>query len=154
MTKILAIDPGTTESGWVILDDDGTPLEFGKSSNDAVLGSVYDCAGNFRVVVEMVASYGMSVGAEVFETCVWIGRFVEASDGFAERIYRRDVKLHLCGVTNAKDGNIRQALIDRFGPGKAAAIGLKATPGPLYGMSGDMWQALALAVTAHDGGAK
>ncbi|MBV8782506.1 MAG: hypothetical protein JO353_14005, partial [Phycisphaerae bacterium] len=50
----------------------------------------------------------------------------------------------------AKDGNIRQALIDRFGPTKERAIGKKKSPGPLYGMSGDCWSALAVAVTYAD----
>jgi len=58
------------------------------------------------------------------------------------------VKMHLCGQARAKDANIRQALIDRFGG--AAAIGRKAAPGPLYGISGDVWQALGLAVTWWD----
>jgi hypothetical protein len=60
------------------------------------------------------------------------------------------VKMHLCGNTRAKDGNIRQALLDRFGPGKAIACGTKKQPGPLYGVSKDVWQALALAVTWSD----
>jgi len=60
------------------------------------------------------------------------------------------VKLHLTQTRRAKDANIRQALIDRYGPGKALAVGLKATPGPLYGLTGDCWSALAVAVTAAD----
>jgi hypothetical protein len=59
---------------------------------------------------------------------------------------RRAVKLALCGDSRAKDANIRQALIDRFG-GKDAAVGRKAAPGPLYGISRDVWSALAIAVT-------
>jgi len=153
MTTILAIDPGTTESGWVILED-GVPIEFGKNNNEYVLERVYGkhLAPTLatRMAIEMVASYGMPVGAEVFETCVWAGRFIEAWGGGEERVYRRDVKLHLCGQARAKDANIRQALIDRFGPGKDAAIGRKDTPGPCYGISGDVWAALALAVTVHD----
>ena len=66
-------------------------------------------------------------------------------------IYRKDVKLHLCGSPRAKDSNIRQALIDRFGPGKEKAIGLKKTPGPLYGVKSHVWAALAVAVTHLDG---
>src|SRR5699024_5972970 len=102
-----------------------------------------------RLVVEMIASDGMPVGREVFETCLWIGRFIQAAGG-AELVYRRDVKLHLCGSARAKDANIRQALIDRFGPGREKAIGIKAQPGPLYGFKRDMWAALAVAVTYAD----
>jgi hypothetical protein len=103
----------------------------------------------------MVASYGMAVGATVFETCVWSGRFIErwlsgrAYRPQPDRIYRKEVKMHLCGSMRAKDANVRQALIDRYG-GKEAAIGKKANPGPLYGMSGDCWSALAVAITAAE----
>jgi hypothetical protein len=40
----------------------------------------------------------------------------------------------------AKDANIRQALIDKLG-----AVGTKKAPGPLYGISGHLWAALAVA---------
>ena len=152
MATILAIDPGTTESGYVLLKR-GVPVEFGKVPNDDLLERCHKSPNNRlnRMAIEMVASYGMAVGAEVFETCVWAGRFIEAGGGGEVRVYRRDVKLHLTGQTRAKDANVRQALIDRFGPGKDKAIGKKASPGPLYGMAGDAWQALALAVYVHDG---
>jgi hypothetical protein len=111
-----------------------------------------------RVVIEMVACYGMPVGAEVFETCVWIGRYLEALgpnsvvDGYERvcRMKRQAVKLHLCHSNKANDATIRQALIDRFGPTKLEAIGNKAAPGPLYGVKADVWAALALAVTHWD----
>jgi hypothetical protein len=99
----------------------------------------------------MVASYGMPVGATVFETCVWIGRFIQAvcEVGFpAEkivRIYRKDEKMNLCHSMKAKDSNIRQALIDRFG-----IVGTKKEPGYFYGFKKDMWAAMAVAVTYHD----
>lgn len=105
------------------------------------------------LAIEMIASYGMPVGREVFETCVWIGRFIEAWGGPYTLVYRKDVKLHLCGQPRAKDSNIRQALIDRYG-GKDRAVGKKATPGPLYGVSADVWSALAIAVTFADGACK
>ena len=116
------------------------------------------CNGTDALAVEMVASYGMAVGAEVFETCVWIGRFIQVwfeggmiEDAYREArlVYRREVKLALCGNSRAKDSNIRQAIIDRYG-GKAGAIGKKKTPGPLYGITGDVWSALAVAITAAE----
>lgn len=157
---ILGIDPGTTESGWVVLDGAQTVHRSGTDQNRVVLNLVNQWAKNGKgpLAIEMIASYGMAVGKEVFETCVWIGRFVQAYEWWTSleptRIYRRDVKLHLCGNAKAKDANIRQALIDRYPPeqggGKTPQIGTKAQPGPLYGVTGDAWAALAVAVTARD----
>ena len=153
---VLGIDPGPEMSAWVLWDG-ATVLNHQKEGNATLLGTLArdafqrsDCLPT--VVIEHIASYGMSVGAEVFETCVWIGRFWEAADHClhpVSRLYRRDVTLHLCGQARAKDSNIRQALIDRFG-GKEKAIGKKATPGPLYGIKADEWSALALAITWRD----
>ena len=64
-------------------------------------------------------------------------------------VYRRDVKLFHCQTVRANDANIRAAIIDRFGPGKEKAIGKKSAPGPLYGIKGDEWSALAVALTAQ-----
>lgn len=149
MSLVLAIDPGTTHSGVVELKD-GRVIMAEVLSNRDVLQLIDETHAE-HMAVEMIASYGMAVGAEVFETCVWIGRFIEAwsnARGEAEqRIYRRDVKLHLCGSAKAKDANIRQALIDLYG-GKAEAIGTSKKPGPLYGVKSHAWAALAVAVTA------
>ena len=67
----------------------------------------------------------MAVGAEVFETVHWSGRFTEALwPTPVVQLPRRAVKLHLCGSARAKDPNIRQALLDRFGarPPPAQAV--------------------------------
>jgi len=103
-----------------------------------------------RLVIEQIRSYGMAVGAEVFDTCVWTGRFIQAWGGPHTMVPRIDVKMHLCKSPRAKDTNVRQALIDRFGPGKDKAIGTKKNPGPLYGFKRDMWAALGVAVTYWD----
>lgn len=66
------------------------------------------------VVIERLASYGMPVGRNVFETCEWVGRFTQAAQKPVDYIYRQDEKLHLCHDSRAKDANIRRALIDRF----------------------------------------
>lgn len=159
MTLILAIDPGPVESAYVYYDTaTRRPTFWTKQQNDRVGREIemnygFDDHVLDDCVIEMVASYGMPVGAEVFETCVWIGRFMELwvpwHNTEAKRIFRLAVKLHLCGDSRAKDANIRQALIDRFG-GKEKAIGRKASPGPLYGMTGDCWSALAVAITTAE----
>lgn len=155
--RILAIDPGYTQSAFCETLD-GMPCWSGMSDNAAVRALLIDVFGRPSVhrpdhlAIEMVASYGMAVGVEVFETVRWIGRFQEAYEsrgGAVRLIFRKDVKLHLCGDTRAKDSNIRQAIIDRFGPGKDKAIGRKAAPGPLYGIKADVWSALAVAITAE-----
>jgi hypothetical protein len=164
MQTILAIDPGTSESGWCLFDGDGV-LNSGVFSNARMLELVRAGASLNAVLpppvtlaIEMIASYGMPVGREVFETCLWIGRFTQAwHDPEAVRhVYRKDVKMHLCGTPKAKDGNIRQALIDLFpasGGGKTPQIGTKAKPGPLYGVSTHVWPALGVAVTVAAGAA-
>jgi hypothetical protein len=143
---ILAIDPGTVQSAWVVWD--GTALvDFGIDPNDTVRQFIHGWNGVGTVVIEKIESYGMAVGAEVFETVFWTGRFAEAAVPHpVVRLPRRAVKLHLCGSARAKDANIRQALLDRWG-GKAAAMGRKANPGALYGIKADLWAALAVAVT-------
>ena len=151
---LLAIDPGPQASAWVEYDN-GRLVSFGIGPNRELLRVIYGSeAAEFAV--EMIASYGMSVGADVFETAVWSGRFIQTwahyrRESTVRRVYRRDVKLTLCGSSRAKDANVRQALIDKFGPGKDKAIGRKAAPGPLYGVSSHVWSALAVAVTADEG---
>lgn len=145
---LLAIDPGSENSAFVSLNDEGIS-SFGIWPNSKIAGwkrAKYSAPGA-HLAIEMVASYGMPVGAEVFATCVWIGRFIQAWDGPFTLIYRKQITSHLCGSGKAKDANVRRALIDRFGPGKVIAIGTKKAPGPLYGVHADVWSALAVAVT-------
>jgi hypothetical protein len=147
---LLAIDPGPVESAFACLEG-GRLVDWCKAPNLEVLAVVRSTRQDYEVVIEMIASYGMPVGREVFETCVWIGQFLqEAGRNRTHRLFRQDVKLHLCKSTKANDASIRQALIDRYGPGKEKAIGTKKAPGPLYGVKADVWAALALAVTWHD----
>lgn len=100
------------------------------------------------MALEKVAMGGMTAGPETFETCVWSGRFIELWQPRPYvRIPRVQVKKHLTGLTSTKDGHVRQALIARFGGDKATAVGLKATPGPLFGLRADVWAALAVGMT-------
>ena len=86
----------------------------------------------------------------------WIGRFMEqfeANECQVIRVFRKDVKMNLCGQTRAKDSNITAALVDRFSYPRHAAKGgkgTKADPGFFFGFKSDIWQAYALGVTWLD----
>jgi hypothetical protein len=145
---LLAIDPGPVQSAYVVWD--GRPLRFGIVPNDDIYRVLGTMEGDTGVVIEMVASYGMPVGEEIFETCVWIGKFVREAERYIHefrihRLKRHEVKMALCHSARANDANIRQALIDRYGP-----PGTKQHPGLLYGVVRDIWAALALAVAYSD----
>lgn len=156
MPMIFAIDPGNTESGWAVIRmPDFVLCEFGKVKNEELLEMLEGyCRGNVIDIfaIEMVASYGMAVGKDVFETCVWIGRFVQTIHPKEYKyVYRKEEKMCLCGSMKAKDSNIRQALIDRYAKhdfknGK----GVKKNPDTFYGVSKDVWQAIAVGVTCHE----
>ena len=145
--RIIAIDPGTTQSAIIV--GDSLFREISQKEilpNDSLLRSLRGFVGIYDIVViEGIASYGMPVGKTVFETCYMIGRIMEIAHTY-EIVYRKDIKMHFCGTTRAKDGNIRQALIDRFGK-----PGTKKNPNPItYGIKKDLWSALAVGVFYAD----
>jgi hypothetical protein len=109
-------------------------------------------------VVEFMSPRGMPTSRQEMETLWWAGRFAEAMHPLrVDRVTRDDVKYHLTGRrAKVGDANVRAALIDRFGGigGKAAAIGTKANPGPLYGVTADVWAALGVAITYLDTGGR
>lgn len=165
---ILSIDPGNEYSAYSLLDENLRPIEFGKVKNYELLSIIEDMCNAYEVssidsaykttlprfdhfAIEMIGHYGtgMPAGKTVFDTCVWIGRFTELYYHHTGKeptyIMRKDEKINLCGNMKAKDGNIRQALIDRFGP-----VGTKKNPGWFYGVSKDVWSAIAVGVTFHD----
>jgi hypothetical protein len=153
---ILAIDPGNIESAYCLIDEDTyKPVEFDKLENEKLINEIgmrsymYD-----ESVIEMVACYGMPVGVEVFDTCVWIGRFtqqISEATYFPEYICRKDEKMNLCHSMKAKDSNIVQALIDRFAPNTPnKGKGTKKEPGWFYGFKKDIWQAYAVGITYLD----
>ena len=151
----VAIDPGPTESTLVVWNGRAVTLTMELSSDGlrrwlGVRSRAASPPGVLRI--ERLACYGMAVGAEVFETAYVIGRLWEVWEregGRVELIGRRAVKQYWCRSDRARDSNIRQAILDAFG-GKDTALGRKAAPGPLHGVSGHAWQALALALLPED----
>lgn len=163
--SLLAVDPGPIESGVVEYDTTSSRvLIHGVLENETILEMLGMERGRFgaaidHVAIEMIASYGMSVGKTVFETCIWIGRFIQQWGGAYTLIPRHDIKMHICHTKNSSNANIREALIDRWG-GVDVAIGGKKLPGgkkagrtpegPLHGIASHEWSALAVAVTWQD----
>jgi len=150
---IISIDPGNIDSAYTVIDETTLkPINKGKIDNYEMAELVREMNNsssveNYKLAIEMVASYGMPVGAEVFETCVWVGRFMECANCFGERekIYRKDEKINLCGTMKAKDSNIIQALKDRFGD-----KGTVKNKGWFFGFKADIWQAYAVGITYYD----
>jgi hypothetical protein len=143
---LLAIDPGNEKSAYCFINKETyQPIEFGILPNKELRELILDYPTEIDMAIEMVASYGMAVGSTIFETCLWIGRFIECykrnNVKEPKKVYRKDVKLHICNSPRAKDSNIRQALIDRFGE-----VGTKAEKGFFYGFKSDIWSAYAVGV--------
>lgn len=148
---VLAIDPGNVESAYCLIKPETMkPIMFGKVQNDEMLFIISTYAYH-ACVIERVASYGMAVGRDVFETCEWVGRFTQAAEHIGRRtgyIYRKDEKLHICGDSRANDTNIRHAIIDRFAQHDfKQGKGTKKNPDFFYGFKADIWQAYAVGIT-------
>ena len=145
---LLAIDPGTTLSAYLVLEtDDYTILDKGKVENDKLMELVK--TGYFDMLApECFQSFGMPVGKEVFETAYYIGALMQIAKDLGSKVrkvYRSEVKMHHCHTMKAKDTNIRQALVDRFGE-----PGTKKAQGKTYGITKDTWSALAIATFVAD----
>lgn len=140
---ILGIDPGTHESGYCLFLD-GKVITSGVMGNDDLLKVVADDNSDV-LAIEKIVSYGSAVGQETFDTCVWIGRFMQVwgHPDDVMLIPRRMAKKQVCGPGKWGDPDVRAALIKLLGP-----QGSKKEPGPTYGVKSHAWSALAIAVTA------
>lgn len=165
---VLAIDPGPKESAAVLYDAGGeTPIvQLFLGANRTLRQQLTRVGGVWPnlLAIEQVGHYGrgMPAGRDVFDTCVEIGRFLEAWDSWCDEdavrlILRPTIKTHLCGTPRAKDGNVRQALLDYprwqglpMGGGATPVVGTRSKPGPLYGIKSHLWSALAVAVVAAE----
>lgn len=161
---IIAIDPGSARSAWVTMQSiaiggDKRVIkveQFDLEPNEALEKRLR--GGHFTVdlvaaAAELPSPRGQMLTWQIVDTCVWFGDFRAVFRGPTwVPVDRSDVKMHITGNPRAKDSNIRAALIERWG-GKEVAVGKKASPGPLYGMTKDMWQALAVGITYLERGA-
>ena len=146
--EILSLDVGTEESAYCLIDSSNyKPLKFGKIDNNELLEIVktenYD-----KMIYEEFQCYGMPIGVSTITSITWNGRYIQSAldrNKPVEYIYRKEEKINLCGSMKAKDSNIRQALIDRFGE-----VGTKNNQGFFYGFKKDIWAAFAVGCTYLD----
>lgn len=162
MTTILAIDPGTRQSGWAVLDATEAVLTAGKTDNGWLLdciaaGSVARPDGTGiafdHLVIEVMDRIFGPSDAMVIETLIWTGRFLERALS-SERIARKVVLTRLFGkVVRKADAATHRFIVDRYAEragdplgGRSAAVGTVRAPGPLYGVKADAWQAIAVGI--------
>ncbi len=146
--RILGIDPGPLQSAYCILENDiVSASEKEIISNKKLLEII---SGMYwrkpLIAIELIQSYGMPVGRETFETCIWIGRYIEMATHheMQYQLYARpSIKSAITGIARAKDADVRRALILRYGGTKKGE--------PLHGVKKDIWSALAVATYCADG---
>ena len=154
---LLAIDPGNIESGYVFIEvETYKPISYGKIENEKLeqlmLSTHYD-----YLSLEMVASYGMSVGQSVFDTCFHLGRFSNIKPEVPyDLVFRQNVKMHLLGKVAVGDAQIRDVMVHRFLTKEEMnrwgdfGKGVKADKGMFYGFNNDIYQAYSVGVTWLD----
>ena len=156
--KIIGVDPGTSQTGWVIYNTISHSVEnSGVTDNEEFLNSVIENEDYDIMAIERIASYGMPIGAETIRTIEYIGRYwqkVLDSNKISAKVelfYKKvDINPTICGSNKAKDANIRQAIMDMFpknGGGSNPSVGTSKQPGVLYGIGTHKWAALAVALT-------
>lgn len=146
---IFAIDPGTDRSGVVIFD--GLAIDYtGKPLNSEVISLLREWEFDI-VACERFKTRGQKApGRETFEACEWSGRFRQVTDDLPNKprwvwVTVQQARKHVCRNGNARDSHVIAHLTKRLG-----AKGTKASPGVTYGVAGDAWSALAVAVTVYD----
>jgi hypothetical protein len=153
---IVGVDPGPDKSGYIELDSRHPMMPVflpGHVGNDELRWRLHNPPSPRCLAIESITSYGMPVGQSTFDTCIWIGRFIERWPGPYVLVSRPQAVIHLCGSLRATAANVNQAIRDRHKPSGGGArpeVGTKAKPGPLYGVTGHAWSALAVAIYAAD----
>lgn len=154
---VLGLDPGPAESALVEYDAEARAVTLHRKAPNETLRAellplLAPCEGREAVfVIETPYARGGVERQAVFDTLVEVGRYVEVWTRLAgepHRIRRESVKRAILGRTSGTDAQVRAALLDRWGGDSAR--GTKREPGPLYGLRGDEWAALAVAVAWAD----
>lgn len=165
--RILAIDPGTEKSAYCMMTETPSVISAADVDNDTVLRLVEE--GDYdQMVIECMearnlSTAGQAIGRSTYETCIWIGRYMQVAMQRGKpimRVYRSEEKSLLIptkknrlpplpeGIGNTTDAKIRASLIARFAKhDKKNGKGTRHDKDVFYGFQGDMWAAFAVGVT-------
>ena len=171
--NILAIDPGTTQSAYCVLQPDYSIIAAAKVPNDD-LHALIARGGMDEMVIECMEprflggqkTAGQMIGAETYETCIWNGRYMEQAMQLGmpvHRVYRSEERSRLipskrnklpplpAGAGQTADAQIRASLIQRFAKhDKKNGKGTTKCRDTFYGFAKDMWNAFAVGVVYLD----
>ena len=156
---VLAIDAGSTESGYCFVDTDTyQPIEFGKISNEELMDKVISLNDDheYEIAIEQFAFYGSKnpIGSTTIDAITWNGKFIRQAEILGIKytfVYRREEKMNLCKTMRCGDKEIRQALIKRFAKHDLErGKGTKKNPDFFYGFAADAWSAFAIACSLID----
>lgn len=154
---VLGIDPGPQTHGAVVYDTDARRVLWSSkaiTSYNVIEWLILERMKPDAIVIERPAAMGaLGVGivGHMLDTAwqagaLW-GQLWQVWKRAPHTMTRREV-LRALGVlsgTGSSDARVRAACIaDHETPGGPPAVGRKATPGPLYGVSSHGWQALGL----------
>lgn len=98
--------------------------------------------------VEVSTARGAPMYGQHVSNFRWQGRFLQRWIDLgrtAEEVPVEVARHHLTGKRAPKDPQIRAALLDAHGKTTRDAMGTRVAPGPLYGVKGHAWDALAVA---------
>lgn len=144
--KVLAIDPGDKESGFVIiqptkdrrLNSKFSLIRHGNIPNFDLLKIITSNSEGVEVgLIEMIQSYGKPVGESIFNTCRWIGKFELRMNDNSWRtalVFRKSIiNFHLSSAAvKNPDSLIRKKMMAKY-------------PQESKGITKHSWQALGLA---------
>jgi hypothetical protein len=152
----LSIDPGSTESAYVVCrEEDLKPMVFGKVENTWLISHIASTIKFWNVkhvaieLMQCIGGKNSGVGKETFETCYFIGELsycITHTTKIKEivPIYRNDEKIGICGTMMANDSLIRMALIEKYAKHDfKGGKGTKSNPDWFFGFKADIWQAYA-----------
>lgn len=153
MQKIIAVEPGSLKSAYVVIVD-GKPIASAILPNEELFEYLRNVKGEYICIMELLPVAGIPFAEHIFRTCVWLGKFEAAAEMqgmHTTYVGRTEAAYNLCGKGDATVKMIRRALIRRFAThDKNTARGTKSNPDTLYCVNYEAMMALAYAVTWMD----